>query len=139
MKLHSNVHETNKKRKHTAKSELLYSTRFEDNLSPNWLTMKKYRLIYNYETWKSFCDATLKNTITVLNSGGLIQQTMINHLRPKDTPVLRSSDNIAPLFTIDETQTLNYYRSHQQDPREDRKHQYFEYFKIFNKNRRLGG
>jgi hypothetical protein len=129
MKLHSNMHETNKIRKHSAKSKLLYSTRFEDDLPPNMTTIKQYQLKYNYETMESFEDASLRNQITDLHDGALIEQSMIDHITSIDTPLLRSSENSEPLFSIDESETLQWYHSQKQDPREDRKRRYIEYFK----------
>jgi hypothetical protein len=129
MKLQCSNHEPNKIRKHSWKSELLYSTRFEDDFPPNMITIKQFHLIYHYETMESFEDASLKNQITELNNGALIEQSMIDHITSIDTPLLRSSDDPSPLYSIDETETLNYYHSQKQDPREDRKRRYIAYFK----------
>ena len=124
-----NVHEVHKKRQYISRSSLIYSTKLSDNSYPNKQTINKYNLKYNYEDQHSYQCAVDRNQIEQLNSGALISQSFLDHIQPKEVPILCSSCESEPLYSSNESITIkNYYKS-EELARINRKRRYIEFFK----------
>jgi hypothetical protein len=118
-----------------SKSELIYSTRFNDDSQINRSTIKQYQCNYNYETKQSFECAYERNEIIQICNGDIIEQSFIYSIQPKEVPILCSSNDSEQLFSIDDELTIKNYHTHLNPVNMHRKRQYFEYFNNhFNKD-----